>query len=46
MKMPGATNVPEFGIQDVWHYNMEEEFGRIRHVVQKYPYVAMVSLLT
>jgi len=32
-----------FGIKDVWQNNLEEEFRKIRNVVQKYKYVAMVS---
>lgn len=39
--MPTATAAPEYGIQDVWASNMEEEFRKIRHIVQKYNYVAM-----
>ncbi|KAK2176966.1 hypothetical protein NP493_629g01031 [Ridgeia piscesae] len=39
--MPGATSVPEYGIQDIWCSNMEQEFKKIRHIVLKYPYVAM-----
>lgn len=27
---------------DIWQRNIEEEFNRIRQLVQKYPYVAMV----
>ena len=42
--MPTATVGPEFGIQDVWASNLEEEFRKIRQVVQKYNYVAMVSI--
>ena len=40
--MPTAT-APDFGIKDVWASNMEEEFKKVRQIVQKYPYVAMVS---
>lgn len=40
--MPTST-APEFGIQDVWRSNLEEEFRKIRQVVNSYPYVAMVS---
>ena len=43
--MPGATSVPEYGIQDIWCSNMEQEFKKIRHIVLKYPYVAMVRVL-
>ncbi len=28
---------------DVWTRNMEDEFARLRRLVRKYPYVAMVS---
>jgi CCR4-NOT transcription complex subunit 7/8 len=38
--MPTST-VPEYGIQDVWESNLEEEFRKIRQVVTKYNYVAM-----
>jgi len=41
--MPTATVGPEFGIQDVWASNLEEEFRKIRQVVQKYNFVAMVG---
>lgn len=27
---------------DIWQRNIEEEFNKIRQLVQKYPYVAMV----
>lgn len=40
--MPTTTG-PEYGIQDVWQHNLEEEFKKIRQVVQKYYFVAMVS---
>ena len=33
----------DYRIQDVWHSNLEEEFRKIRYVVNRYPYVAMVS---
>ena len=35
----------DYGIQDVWQSNLEEEFRKIRIIVQKYPYVAMVTNL-
>lgn len=38
--MPTTTG-PEYGIQDVWQHNLEEEFKKIRQVVQKYYFVAM-----
>lgn len=38
LTMPTADN----GIQEVWHSNLEDEFRKIRAIVQKYPYVAMV----
>lgn len=38
LTMPTADN----GIQEVWHSNLEDEFRKIRTIVQKYPYVAMV----
>ena len=40
--MPEKSQSPPDGIQDVWHSNMEEEFKKIRKIVQKYPFVAMV----
>ncbi|XP_031555628.1 CCR4-NOT transcription complex subunit 7-like [Actinia tenebrosa] len=36
--MPTTVN---YGIRDVWKDNMEEEFAKIREIVQEYPYVAM-----
>lgn len=38
-----VTNMPtaDIGIQEVWQSNLEEEFRKIRNIVQKYPYVAM-----
>ena len=42
--MMGASNgVRVEGIQDVWNYNMDDEFEKIRQVVKRYPYIAMVS---
>ena len=28
---------------EVWAHNMEEEFVRIRRIVQKYPFISMVG---
>ncbi|XP_044742111.1 CCR4-NOT transcription complex subunit 8-like [Chrysoperla carnea] len=39
-QIPTVTN-EDYGIRDVWCYNIEEEFRTIRKVVQKYQYVAM-----
>lgn len=39
------SNVTNFNIRDVWKNNMEEEFAKIRDIVENYPYVAMVSWL-
>lgn len=38
--MPSIAQT-EYGIKDVWQNNLEEEFRKIRHVVQQYKYVAM-----
>lgn len=40
--MPSTVN--NFNIRDVWKNNMEEEFAKIRDVVENYPYVAMVRV--
>ena len=32
-------------ICEVWAHNLEEEMNRIRDIVEKYPYIAMVSTL-
>lgn len=37
------TAIVEHGITDVWSYNMDEEFAKMREILEKYPYVAMVS---
>lgn len=42
-KMPTTVN---YGIRDVWKDNMEEEFAKIRDIVQDYPFVAMVDIIT
>lgn len=39
------SNVTNFNIRDVWKNNMEEEFAKIRDIIENYPYVAMVSLI-
>ena len=36
-------NTMEDGFVDVWAKNLEDVFVRIRQMVGKYPYVAMVS---
>jgi hypothetical protein len=33
---------PKFNIIEVWSSNLEEEFKKIRKIVLKYPFVAMV----
>lgn len=33
---------PSYDIREVWATNLEEEMDEIRHIVEKYPYVAMV----
>jgi CCR4-NOT transcription complex subunit 7/8 len=40
MKMKEPTN-PNYTIIEVWNNNLEEEFKRIRKIIQKYPFVAM-----
>lgn len=40
--MPSGTGAPTTDqIRDVWRYNMDEEFTKMRTVLEKYPYVAM-----
>ena len=41
--MPISTG-NEYGIQDVWSSNMEEEFAKIRKIVNKCSYIAMVRI--
>lgn len=38
--MPSVAQT-EYGIKDVWNSNLEEEFKKIRHVIQRYRFVAM-----
>ena len=45
MKMNEISH-PNFTIIEVWSSNLEEEFKKIRKIVQKYPYVAMVNFVT
>lgn len=44
MKMKDTSPSPNFTIVEVWNTNLEEEFKKIRKIVQKYPYIAMVGL--
>jgi len=32
-------------IQNVWAENLEEEFARIREIVERYPVISMVSVV-
>jgi len=32
-------------IQDVWSYNLESEMKILRELVERYPYISMVSFL-
>lgn len=41
--MPAATVDHSQRICEVWSNNLEEELKRIRHVIRKYNYIAMVS---
>lgn len=41
MVHPSRAEVPE--IRDVWEDNLEEEMGVLRGMIERYPYVAMVS---
>jgi CCR4-NOT transcription complex subunit 7/8 len=40
-----STN-PNYTIIEVWSSNLEEEFRKIRRIIQKYPFVAMVNEIT
>jgi len=33
--------MPDYTIKDVWANNLEEEMGKIRQLVERYPYIAM-----
>lgn len=41
--LPYLLNGKRLEIRDVWAENLEEEMAIIREVVQKYPFIAMVS---
>lgn len=41
--MPAATVDHSQRICEVWANNLEEELKRIRHVIRKYNYIAMVT---
>lgn len=41
MKMKDSSPSPNFSIIEVWNTNLEEEFKKIRKIVQKYPFIAM-----
>jgi len=36
--MPSPTTEQ---IRDVWNYNLDEEFSKMRETLEKYPYIAM-----
>ena len=38
----GGGTKEEDSFVEVWAKNLEEEFAKIRQIVQKYPYVSMV----
>ena len=38
------STLAECGIVDVWAHNLEAEFRKIRKIIQKYPFVAMVII--
>ena len=39
--MPTSTAIANNLIRDVWQYNLEEEFAKIRELIQVYNYVAI-----
>ena len=41
----GGSSEPD-NFMEIWAHNLDEGFDKIRHIVQKYPYVAMVSYIT
>ena len=44
MKMKDTSN-SNYTIIEVWSNNLEEEFKKIRKIIQKYPFVAMVLII-
>jgi hypothetical protein len=46
MKDTTSSSNPNYTIIEVWSTNLEEEFRKIRKIIQKYPFVAMVIFLT
>jgi hypothetical protein len=45
MKDSNISSNVKYNIIEVWNSNLEEEFRKIRKIVQKYPFVAMVNIL-
>ena len=43
--MPAPT-ANKYGIQDIWESNLEEEFDKIRDIVDDYPFIGMVGTTT
>ena len=41
----GGPGSAEEGFVEVWAKNLDEQFDRMRQLVQKYPYVAMVRYM-
>ena len=39
------TSNSNYTIIEVWSNNLEEEFKKIRKIIQKYPFVAMVLII-